>query len=90
MCWIKKCKYCVRIKNQISVWYKIILFQLKKANIAVMEMRGRNLAGCRLQTDYASHECRAAFFDHCKKSGMDVRERAKPWEQEQSGSSERR
>ncbi len=70
---------------------KIILFQLKKANIAVMEMRGRNLAGgCRLQTDYASHECRAAFFDHCKKSGMDVRERAKPWEQEQSGSSERR
>jgi hypothetical protein len=46
-------------------------------------MRGRNLCGSRLQTDYASHECRAAFFDHCKKSGMDIRERAKPWEQEE-------
>ena len=47
-------------------------------------MRGRSLNGCRLQTDYASHECRAAFFDHCKKSGMDIRERAKPWEQEEA------
>ena len=61
------------------------LFQLKKATIAVTEMRGRTVCGSRLQTDYASHECRNAFFDHCKKSGMDVRERAKPWEQEQNG-----
>ena len=67
-----------------------IIFQLKKATIAVMEMRGRSIGGCRLQTDYASHECRAAFFEHCKKSGMDVRERAKPWEQEQSVPTERR
>ena len=64
--------------------------QLKKATIAVREMRGRSLCGARLQTDYASHECRAAFFDHCKKSGMDIRERAKPWEQEESGQAERR
>ena len=49
-----------------------------------MEMRGRLLKGVRLQTDYASHECRAAFFEQCKKSGMDVRERPKPWEQEDS------
>jgi hypothetical protein len=63
---------------------------LKKATIAVREMRGRSLNGSRLQTDYASHECRAAFFDHCKKSGMDVRERAKPWEQEENVSTERR
>ena len=47
-----------------------------------MEMKGRLLKGVRLQTDYASHECRAAFFEQCKKSGMDVRERPKPWEQE--------
>ena len=33
-------------------------------------------------TDYASHECRTAFFEHCKKSGMDIKERSKPWEQE--------
>lgn len=64
--------------------------QLKKATIAVTEMRGRTVCGSRLQTDYASHECRNAFFDHCKKSGMDVRERAKPWEQDQTGPSERR
>ena len=67
-----------------------VLFQLKKATIAVTEMRGRTVSGSRLQTDYASHECRAAFFDHCKKTGMDVRERAKPWEQDQSLSAERR
>jgi hypothetical protein len=40
-----------------------------KAQRAVMEMRGRSLKGMKLQTDYASHECRAAFFEQCKKSG---------------------
>ena len=43
-------------------------------------MRGLSLHGSRLQTDFASHECRAAFFEHCKKSGMNIRERAKPSE----------
>jgi len=56
----------------------------------VREMRGRSLNGCRLQTDYASHECRDAFFDHCKKSGMDIRERAKPWEQEETNAAAER
>ena len=46
------------------------------------ELRGRSILGSRLMTDYASHECRTAFFEHCKKSGMDIRERSKPWEQE--------
>jgi len=63
--------------------------QLKKATIAVSEMRGRSVLGSRLQTDYASHECRAAFFEHCKKSGMDIRERAKPWEQEPDSADKR-
>jgi hypothetical protein len=53
-----------------------------------MEMRGRLLKGVRLQTDYASHECRAAFFEQCKKSGMDVRERPKPWEQEDAAATD--
>ena len=52
----------------------------------MMEMRGRVVKNVRLQTDYASHECRASFFEHCKKSGMDVRERPKPWEQDDSTS----
>ena len=43
-------------------------------------MRGQSLHGSRLQTDFASHECRTAFFEHCKKSGMNIRERAKPSE----------
>ena len=46
------------------------------------EVRGKSIHGSRLMTDYASHECRTAFFEHCKKSGMDIRERSKPWEQE--------
>lgn len=44
-------------------------------------MRGRILRGSsrsRIQTDYASHECRAAFFEQCKKAGMDVRRRSEP------------
>lgn len=43
-------------------------------------MRGRYLKGNKLQADYASHECRAAFFEQCKNSGMDMKERSKPWE----------
>ena len=46
------------------------------------EVRGRSVLGSRLMTDYASHECRTAFFEHCKKSGMDIKERSKPWEHE--------
>ena len=53
------------------------------------ELRGRSILGSRLMTDYASHECRTDFFEHCKKSGMDLKERFKPWEQE-SESSDRR
>ena len=43
-------------------------------------MLGRYLKGNKLQADYASHECRAAFFEQCKNSGMDMKERSKPWE----------
>ena len=53
------------------------------------EVRGRSIHGSKLMTDYASYECRTAFFEHCKKSGMDIRERSKTWEQE-SDSAERR
>lgn len=55
--------------------------QTLKAQRAVLEMRGRILKGSnksRIQTDYASHECRAAFFEQCKKAGMDVRRRSEP------------
>jgi len=51
-----------------------------------MELGGRVLKGVRLQTDFASHELRAAFFNSCNKSGMDVRDRPRPWEQEDSNS----
>ena len=54
--------------------------QTIKAQRAVTEMRGRYLKGNKLQADYASHECRAAFFEQCKNSGMDMKERSKPWE----------
>ena len=54
--------------------------QTIKAQRAVTEMRGRYLKGSKLQADYASHECRAAFFEQCKNSGMDMKERSKPWE----------
>ena len=37
---------------QFAVELKLVL-QLKKATIAVKEMRGRSIMGCRLQTDYA-------------------------------------
>ena len=47
-----------------------------------MEMRGLSLKGSRLQTDYASHECRAGFFEKCKKYGIDIRERSRPWEED--------
>ena len=53
------------------------------------EVRGRSIHGSKLMTDYASYECRTAFFEHCKKSGMDIRERSKTWEQE-SDSTDRR
>ena len=46
------------------------------------EVRGRSILGSRLMTDYASHECRTAFFEHCKKSGMDIKDRSKPWDQD--------
>ena len=42
----------------------------------MLEMRGRLLPGCphRLQTDYASHESRAAFFESCKRTGSENRQ----------------
>jgi len=74
-----------RSRGQALVYFD----QLKKATIAVSEMRGCSLLGSRLQTDYASYDCKTAFFDHCKKSGMDLRERAKTWEQEQDPADKR-
>ena len=55
-----------------------------KAQRAVVEMRGRQLrihgahtsGRLRLQTDYASHECRNYFFEQCKKAGIDVRKQS--------------
>ena len=55
-----------------------------KAQRAVVEMRGRHLrvhgahtsGRLRLQTDYASHECRNFFFEQCKKAGIDVRKQS--------------
>ena len=59
-------------------------FQNVKAQRAMMEMRGFSLKGSRLQTDYASHECRARFFELCKKYGIDIKERSRPWEEDNS------
>ena len=52
--------------------------QVIKAQRAVVEMRGRLLKGHRskLQTDYASHECRNYFFEQCQKAGIDVRKQS--------------
>ena len=58
-------------------------FQTIKAQRAVTEMRGRYFKGSKLQIDYASHEFRAAFFEQCRNSGMDMKERSKPWETQQ-------
>ena len=63
-----------------NIYYNL---QTIKAQRAVTEMRGRYLKGSKLQADYASHECRAAFFEQCKNSGMDMKERSKPWEIQQ-------
>ena len=60
------------------------MFQNVKAQRAMMEMRGFSLKGSRLQTDYASHECRARFFELCKKYGIDIKERSRPWEEDNS------
>ena len=60
-----------------------LLFQTIKAQRAVTEMRGRYFKGNKLQIDYASHEFRAAFFEQCRNSGMDMKERSKPWETQQ-------
>ena len=51
-------------------------------------MRGVTIKGSRLQTDYASHECRANFFEQCKKSGINIRqsERARTWEPDEANS----
>ena len=57
--------------------------QTIKAQRAVTEIRGRYVKGSKIQVDYASHECRAAFFEQCKNSGMDMKERSKPWEIQQ-------
>ena len=64
----------------------ICLFQTVKAQRAAMEMRGVSIKGGRLQTDYASHECRANFFEQCKKSGINIRqsERVRTWETEEA------
>lgn len=44
-----------------------------------MEMRGRMLNGRKLQIDFASRECQAAFFDHLSKQGHPV-PADRPWE----------
>lgn len=84
----------LRSRGQALVWFDQVLYystllhsysklfsmQTIKAQRAMTEMRGRYLKGSKLQADYASHECRAAFFEQCKNSGMDMKERSKPWE----------
>ncbi|CAB4057365.1 Protein split ends [Lepeophtheirus salmonis] len=53
--------------------------QAVKAHRGLLEMRGKVLKGKPIQTDYASHECRTAFFEQCK----DVRMRTRTWEEEE-------
>ena len=78
----KKWWFC----NLNAIWYEPLYFSFQnvKAQRAMMEMRGFSLKGSRLQTDYASHECRARFFELCKKYGIDIKERSRPWEEDNS------
>ena len=75
----------VNNENCTPLYIFTILFHLQtiKAQRAVTEIRGRYIKGSKIQVDYASHECRAAFFEQCKNSGMDMKERSKPWEIQQ-------
>ncbi|CAB4065664.1 unnamed protein product [Lepeophtheirus salmonis] len=52
--------------------------QVVKAHRGLLEMHGKVLKGKPIQTDYASHECRTAFFEQCK----DVCMRTRTWEEE--------
>ena len=70
--------FCLCLRDDAAFF----LHQNVKAQRAMMEMRGLSLKGSRLQTDYASHECRAGFFEKCKKYGIDIRERSRPWEED--------
>jgi hypothetical protein len=42
----------------------------------MLEMKGRTLGNSRIQTDYASPECKYEFFEDLKKSGLDDRRRS--------------
>lgn len=55
------------------------LFKEKYASSAVMEMRGRMLNGRKIQIDFASRECQAAFTEHLSKQGPSV-PADRPWE----------
>ena len=68
----------------VAIHTSLFSLQMIKAQRAVVEMRGRHLrvhgahtsGRLRLQTDYASHECRNFFFEQCKKAGIDVRKQS--------------
>ncbi|XP_068223812.1 protein split ends-like isoform X2 [Palaemon carinicauda] len=51
----------------------------KYASNAVMEMRGRVLNGRKLQIDFASRECQAAFYENLSKQGHPL-PADRPWE----------
>ena len=53
----------------------------------MLEMRGRPLGGCRLQTDYASHECRTAFFER-RRQNKEQKQQQQQQEQKQGDDKE--
>lgn len=71
----------------VFYWYLLskfaqihLFFQKEKyASSAVMEMRGRVLNGRKIQIDFASRECQAAFSEHLSKQGPSV-PAERPWE----------
>ncbi len=56
-----------------------------KAQRAVLEMRGRPLGGCRLQTDYASHECRTAFFERRRQNKEQKQQQQQQHQEQKQG-----
>ncbi|MPC13982.1 Protein split ends [Portunus trituberculatus] len=60
--------------------HALIFYDTEKyASSAVMEMRGRVLNGRKIQIDFASRECQAAFSEHLSKQGPSV-PAERPWE----------
>lgn len=60
--------------------HALIFYEIEKyASSAVLEMRGRMLNSRKIQIDFASRECQAAFFEHLSKQGHPI-PADRPWE----------